>query len=254
MDTEALVKRTLEEHFKLNVEKIPESDARTPDFLVRDGTNEYLVEVKEKEANPALAEAREEAFSRGEIFEVSESLATKSVLQNVVRDGRRQIKAHVTDESTFRIIWVHCVGLAYDATLEQINAGLYGSETVVDFSSDDAFAVICYYFGFSQFFKYRDSIDAVMVTGRKGEATLCINNHSPRYEKLKASALVHAMPVGVKDPIHEEMEGCAFVVDGEVDRSKPDEVLSYLRKKYKTEKLNVMNMRHMEVHMAAPHK
>ncbi len=254
MDTETLVKRTLEENYNLQVEKIPESDKRTPDFLVRDGINEYLVEVKEKEANPALAEEREEAFSKGEIFEVSESLSTKSVLQNVVRDGRRQIKAHVTDESTLRIVWVHCTGLAYDATLEQIIAGLYGSETVVDFSSDEAFAGTCYYFGFSQFFKYRDSIDAVMVTGRKGEATLCINNHSPRYDQLKESVLVQSMPVGVRDPIHEEKEGCAFLVDGEVDRSKPNEVLSYLQKKYRTEKLNVMHMRHMEVHMAVPHR
>lgn len=254
MDIETMVKRTLEEHFNLQVEKIPESDKRTPDFLVRDGKNEYLVEVKEKEANPDLGKAREEAFSKGEIFEVSESLATKSVLQNVVRDGRKQIKEHVTDESTFRVVWVHCTGLAYDATLEQIIAGLYGSETLVDFSSDNAFAGTCYYFGFSQFFKYRDSIDAVMVTGRKGEATLCINNYSPRYEQLKESELVRAMPVGVRDPIHEESEGCAFLVDGDVDRGKPDEVLEYLRKKYNTEKLNVMKMRHMEVHMAVPHE
>jgi hypothetical protein len=254
MDTETLVKRTLEEHFDLQVEKIPESDNRTPDFLARDRTNEYLVEVKEKEANPALGEAREEAFSKGEIFEVSESLATKSVLQNVVRDGRRQIKAHVTDDSTLRIVCVHCTGLAHDATLEQIIAGLYGSEIVVDFSSEEAFAGNCYYFGFSQFFKYRDSIDAVMVTGRQGEATICINNHSPRYDKLKASVLVHSMPAGVRDPVHEEKEGCALLVDGEVDRSKPNEVVSYLQKKYKTEKLNVMTMRHMEVHMAVPHE
>ncbi|PWW40305.1 hypothetical protein DFO83_102123 [Idiomarina loihiensis] len=221
---------------------------------MRDSINEYLVEVKEKEANPALGEAKEEAFSKGEIFEVSETLSTKSVLQNVVRDGRRQIKAHVTDESTFRIVWVHCTGLAYDATLEQIIAGLYGSETIVDCSSDDAFSGTCYYFGFSQFFKYRDSIDAVMVTGSKGEATFCINNHSPRYEQLNASELVQSMPVGVIDPAHEEKAGFGFVVDGEVDRRKPDEVLSYLRKKYKTEKLNVMKVRHMEVHMAVTHK
>jgi hypothetical protein len=254
MDTETLVKRTLEEHFNLQVEKIPESDKRTPDFFVFDGINEYLIEVKEKEANPELGEAREEAFSRGEIFEISEVLATKSVLQNVVRDGRRQIKAHVTDDSTFRVVWDHCTGLAYDATLEQIITGLYGSETVVDFSSDEAFAGTCYYFGFSQFFKYRDSIDAVMVTGRKGEATICVNNHSPRYESFKASVLVQSMPVGVRDPIFEEKEGCAFIVEGEVDRNKPNEVLSYLKENYKTDKLNVMKMRHMEVHMAVPHR
>jgi hypothetical protein len=175
------------------------------------------------------------------------------VLQNVVRDGRRQIKSHVTDESTLRIVWVHCTGLAYDATLEQIIAGLYGSETVVDFSSDDAFAWTCYYFGFSQFFKYRDSIDAVMITSQKSEATLCVNNFSPRYEKLKESVLVKSMPVGVRDPIHEEREGCAFLVDGDVDRNNQNDVLDYLRKKYNTDKLNVMNMQHIEVHMAIPY-
>jgi hypothetical protein len=92
-----------------------------------------------------------------------------------------------------------------------------------------------------------------MITGRKGEATLCINNHSPRYEKLNASVLISSTPVGVRDPIHEEKEGCAFLVDGEVNHSNPSEVLSYLQKKYKTEKLSVMHMRHMEVHMAVPH-
>ncbi|WP_210766238.1 hypothetical protein [Salinicola sp. MIT1003] len=60
MGTETLVNRILEEYFQ--VEEISESDKRTPGFLVRDGTNEYLVEVKEKEANPALGEAKEEAF------------------------------------------------------------------------------------------------------------------------------------------------------------------------------------------------
>jgi hypothetical protein len=34
MDTELMVKRVLEEHFKLHVEKIPESVTKTPDFLV----------------------------------------------------------------------------------------------------------------------------------------------------------------------------------------------------------------------------
>lgn len=254
MNIEMMIKTTLEEHFKLQVEKIPESDARTPDFLVRDGTYEYLIEVKNKQANPELKEEMEKAFSIGEIFGISESLSTKSVLQNVVKDGKRQIEAHVTDESTFRIVWVHCTELAYDATLEQIISGLYGSETLVNFSSDQAVSGTCYYFGFSQFFKYKNSIDAVMVSGRKGESTLCLNNHSPRYEKLKESALVKAMPVGVRDPIHEEKEGGAFLVDTDVDRNKPDDVLNYLKGKYNLDKLNVMKMHHMEVHMAIPYK
>ena len=254
MDTEVLIKQVLEEHFKLQVEKIPESGKRTPDFLVFDGRNQYLIEVKGKEANPEVAQAKEEAFSQGEIFGISESLGAKSVLQNVIRDGRKQIKSHVTDDSTFRVVWVHCTGLVYDVILEQIISGLYGSETVVDFSSDEAFSGTCYYFGHSQFFKYSDSIDAVMVSGNKGETTLCLNNYSPRYSQFKKSSLVQAMPVGVRDPVIEDAEGCAFVVDGEVNRGNPGEVLDFLRSKYKTEKLNVMKMQHMEVHSAIPYR
>ena len=44
------------------------------------------------------------------------------------------------------------------------------------------------------------------------------------------------------------------MVEGEVDRSKPNEVLSYLKEKYKTDKLNVMKMSHMEVHMTVPRR
>jgi hypothetical protein len=76
--------------------------------------------------------------------------------------------------------------------------------TIVDLSSNNAVASTCYYFNFSQFFKYRESIDGVMVSGRKGETTVCINNYSPRYEQFKQSALVKSMPVGVRDPIYEE--------------------------------------------------
>ena len=48
MSTEDLVKRILEENFNLQVEKIPESDKQTPDFLAYDCKNKYLIEVKEK--------------------------------------------------------------------------------------------------------------------------------------------------------------------------------------------------------------
>lgn len=221
---------------------------------MRDGKNEYLVEVKEKQANPDLAEDREEAFGKGEVFKISESLKTKTILQNVVNNGRRQIKSYVTDDSIFRVVWVHCTGLAYDSTREQTICGLYGSVDLVDHSSEEAIMRTCYYFGNSHFFKYSDSIDAVMVSGRKGETALCLNNYSPRYEQLKESALVQTMPDGVRDPIKEEAEGEAFLVDGEVNRGKPEEVLNSLRTKYKTEELNVMHMRQMEVQMAIPDK
>lgn len=253
MSTEDLVKRILEENFNLQVEKIPESDKQTPDFLAYDCKNKYLIEVKGKEGNPKTSNAREKAFSQDEIFKISESLESKNILQDIIRKGRGQIKAHVEDMSIFRIVWVHCTGLTYDATMEQIHAGIYGSETVVECSkSDDAFSGTCYYFGFSQFFKYKETIDAVMITGQRGEAVLCLNNFSPRYSSLKKSSFVKSMTDGVIDPIYEKTSGTAIIMDGDLDRKKPAEVLKYLQKKYKIEKLNVMKISQMEVQMAIP--
>lgn len=254
MDAETYVKELLENHFGLKVEKIPAGETKTPDFLVQAENEEYLIEVKEKEAHPELEKAKEKAFQQEELFQVSESLKTKSVLQNVVRDGKRQIQAFVTNEATFRVLWIHCTGVGYDATVEQIITGLYGSETIVDFSSEDAFSGICYYFGHSQFFKFKDSLDAVLVSNVKSEVILCLNNLSPRYEQIKNSQLVLKMEKGVRDPVEEAKSGKAFLVDSEVDRGKPEEVLEFLKMKYKSEKLQVMKITHFEVHSIVPHK
>ena len=248
MNTENLIKHVLEQNFSLQVEKISESDKQTPDFFAYDCKNTYLIEVKEKKGNLEKNNARKEAFSQDEMFTISEPLESKNILQNIIRKGQRQIKAHVTDELILRIVWIHYTGLTYDATMEQIHAGIYGSEIVAEFGKSNV--VSCYYFGFSQFFKYKDTLDAVMITGKKGEGVLCLNNFSPRYTSLQKSSFVKSMKVGVIDPNYEEGNGTAFIVDNDLDRSKPEEVLKYLQKKYKTEKLGVMNICQMEIQKA----
>lgn len=250
MNTEETIRQVLEEYLELNVEKIPESDTKTPDFLVTDGEYEYLIEVKEKEDNPDIKVARESAFSADELFKISESLAAKSVHQNVVRDGQKQIKAYATNNATLRILWVHCTGLIYDATFEQLISGLYGSETVVDVSSKESSCQTCYYFGFSQFYKYKDSIDAVVVSGVDGTTSVCINNYSPRYAQVIDSMLVKSMKKGIRDPAAEDRDGTALFVDANIDRKKPGEVLSFLQNKYGIGQYAVMQMRQIGLQKA----
>lgn len=253
MSTEEMVRKFLEEHFGLQVEKIPECEQKTPDFFVHNGEEKYLIEVKEKESNPEISQGREKALSNGELYEIAQSIEPKTTLANIVRSGKRQIDSFVEDENTFRIIWVHCSGLAYSATKDQILSGIYGSETVVDWGNEGAFSGTCYYFNESQFFRYRDDIDAVIVSCRNSEVQMCLNNHSPRYQALKSSSLSVNFKQGLCDPLAQEEYGLAFIVDAPIDRSDTNAVLSFLKEKYNTEKLMVMPMNHFEAHVAVPH-
>lgn len=252
MDTEQYVKEVLESHFKLKVEKIPEGDKRTPDFSAYNDKENYLIEVKEKGANPDHDNERELAFENNTIFQLVESLDSKSVLQNVVRDAKKQIDSYADDQDVFRVAWVHCTGTGFAAMPDKIITGLYGSKIVVTSAHDQA--MTCYYFGFSQFYKYKDNLDAVMVSNQRNEFILCLNNFSPRYERIKESQLVLSMPKGVRDPYADNANGKAMIVDGEVDRRNSKEVLNFLKERYNLESVNILNMTHFEVHSSIPYK
>jgi hypothetical protein len=254
MTTEEMVKAVLEQNFNLTVEKIPEGESQTPDYLASDERDKYIIEVKEKADNEAAVEARTEALSNQELFEFSQYLTPRSVTEGVVRSGRRQINAYTEDKNSFRIVWVHCVGLSYEATREQIIAGIYGSTAVADWGSEDAFAGTCYYMNESQFFRYRNDLDAVVITCENSEFKICLNNHSPRYSALKRSLFLSNMEAGVCDPPEEDLRGEAFLVEGPIDRSDRGAVMAYLKEKYNTEKLMVMPMRYVSVHAAVPNE
>lgn len=254
MTVEEMVQKVLEENFGMDVEKIPECQSKTPDYYARNGEEKYLIEVKEKQSNPEVLAGREAALSNGKIFQIAESIQPKSVLENIVRSGKRQISSFAGDDECFRIVWIHCSGLSYDAVREQIVAGLYGSETVADWGKEDGFAGTCYYFNESQFFKYRNEIDAVIISCKNSEVQCCLNDHSPRYSQLKESSLAKTFGEGLVDPVESERLGNAFVVDGAVDRRNSDEVLSFLQGKYETDRLKVMPMEHFEAHTSLPDK
>lgn len=252
MTTEELVKEILEKEFEFDVEKIPECAEKTPDFLATSGKEKYFIEVKEKGSNPELIKAKKSALDDGQLFEVAESIQPKSVLENIVRSGKKQIEIHVDDSSSFRILWIHCIGIAYDATKDQIEAGLYGTETVCDFSDAEATSKLCYYFRESQFYKYREKIDAVIVSTKNGEGELYLNNYSPRFEDIRVSALAAKFGSGTRDPISLVEAGNAYIIDAPLDRSNRDHVLAHLKAEIGSDKLQIINMKHFEAHVAVP--
>lgn len=255
MDAEEMVKGVLEANFGMEVEKIPETGSKTPDFIASLNGETYLFEVKHKQSNPELAQGREAALSDGQLYEIAQKIVPTTVLRNIVGSGIKQLKAFNEAPDSYRIVWIHCDGIAYDAVAEQVFCGLYGADTVVDWSEKNKPRNgDCYYLRHSHFHKYRNDIDAVVISRRNGECRLCLNDHSPRYKQLKYTDFVTTFENGVCDPPKEDEEGTAFLVNGPVDRSDEAAVLDYLKGKYDSDRLTIMTMNHIEAHVAVPHE
>lgn len=83
-----------------------------------------------------------------------------------------------------------------------------------------------------------------MSTTTKGK--LLLNPLSPRYVRMKNSSLIkHFRDSSIIDPIELEKEGKAFLVDSDVDRADEQAVIQYLKEKYKSDKIAVVEMHYM---------
>lgn len=60
----------------LGVERIPERESKTPDFVVRCSKYSYLVELKEKSPDLTRFAEREKRLEAGEVFDESTLSAT----------------------------------------------------------------------------------------------------------------------------------------------------------------------------------
>ena len=78
MSTEDFVGRALRS-LGLDVQPIPVGATKTPDFRVSDGTQTYLLEVKNKFADSDLIRRREKALDSGGVWEEEVRLACQNV-------------------------------------------------------------------------------------------------------------------------------------------------------------------------------
>jgi hypothetical protein len=60
--------------------------------------------------------------------------------------------------------------------------------------------------------------------------------------EFKASPFVKAFGTAVRDPVTDEKEGRAFIVDRDIDRKNQNSVLEFLQQKYSTKPLMSMDM------------
>jgi len=230
------------EDWGLSIYKIPESKVKgeqRPDFEVKCESFTYLVEVKSREDDKNELEEKNEVLSQGKIYGQNKALIRKNTVSGIIRDGCDQLKNYGKD-SWYRIVWLCAIGDAQKAKYEQFKAAIYGKTQMFDLDGD-AYHRPCYFYRDSDFFRYRNTLDAAIVS-TLDEVELCLNPFSVKNVEFKKSTLVKLFKDSVCDPIKDESEGYAYIVDSDIDRKNENAVMSYLRDKYSAPKLSKIDM------------
>ena len=246
--------QSLLEDMGFSVDKLPESEVMTPDFYASKGADHYLIEVKSISPSGELIEKRDRQLESGKVYEESHTLKRQSSITKIVSGAKNQLAAGTPDPNCCRLLCF--VGLGHNATakLDQTEATLFGTWTVTDWTTEDGPSMQCYYFGFSDFYRYCEYIDgALLLDPARDRGRLAVNHHSPRYDIMKDSAMVVAFGDGVLDPLRMEANGTAWVVDSDVDRRDEVAVLEYVKKKYSLgTRVTVMAMDHFSAGVLVP--
>lgn len=224
--------RHILESWGFSVEKIPQSKQdgeKTPDFLVSDATSVYIIEVKKREDDPAETVRRDKTLKDGKLYE----LYLPPVCRTRVRYASIQL-ANNQEGNAFRLIWLIATGRSQEAKSRQLEAALYGTTRMFDL--DEGVPRPCYFFRDSDFFRYRDVLDAAIISTHTS-VKLCMNTLSTRYDSFKQTRLYAHFESDISDPRVEEARGDAYIVDSDVDRKDENAVMADLRSKYRCPKL-----------------
>jgi len=220
----------------LSAHPVPTAAVKTPDLRATASDQHYAIEIKQRQSDRHSKDVfanlqPEESASLAPL-----GIARDTASQSLTRSAVRQLRGEAP--STFRLLWVLCEGFDADTDEEQAKASLLGSQ-IVWCRRPDGKVYWCYFFGESDFWRYRADIDGAFVATLRDSVAnilLLLNPYSPRYESLKVSTLVQNLgPDSVLDVPSDEAAGACLWADFEVDRRETSMVLNLLNKKYGTD-------------------
>jgi hypothetical protein len=255
MTTDSATKQLIQSWLQdkgFDVEEIPVSSTKTPDFLVRDTTHSYLLEVKDKFPDPQTLKERQETLEAGGVYEHQEHLSHDNASSYVISEAYKQLSTYKEKTADFKLVLLFARGLHPEAQRQRFEATLYGTANILDVSTEDSPVTPCYFFFYSDFFRFSDVLDGAVVTDHR-RGNLCLNTQSQRYNDLKQSNLYRLfLPDGVIDPREEEAAGHAYIADWDSRRGDKVLTLQLLKQKYKNPNLLEVNPKLYSGEMRVP--
>ena len=211
--------------------RIKEGSDKRPDFFLSDEHERYYIELKTKYESPERSRIRQDRLRPGQIYMDSLGLRATAAYRSILKKAYEQLTTSSYCESEpLRIPWLLCLGQQASTDVKRFTNMLFGTAYVADFS-DDGEARPCHYFYESLFFKYRDSIDAAIVS-TESQISICLNSYSPRYSRAKSCGLTGILASGLRDPCSLEKAGEAWIADMIGDRKNVSVTLNAVVKKY----------------------
>ena len=212
------------------VTRIPESsDGQQADYSIENGIDQFIAEVKSRGQDVEFERSMEQ-FGHAES---QQTTGRSNPISKQISVATRQIAATADQEpSSLRVIVFVAAGDDPDMQVEQFQATLYGRVYLLREGDAGVVAVPCFYFTFSDFFRFND-VDAAVVITPAG-ARLYINSFAGRRDRLRQSKLHKVLSAAgaVTDPEAQEQRGDAFLADTDIDRRDETAILDYVRRKY----------------------
>jgi len=231
-------------HFGFDLEKIGESDKKSPDFLASDDQYKILLELKTKNESQEVLEERDTVLKTGEIYSKTTPLHRNNKISKLFDKAAKQFHSKKKAiEADFCFLILHASGPATAYHLSQFEASAYGSVKLITYGLNNEPLKDCYYFQNSDFYKHQSIIDGAVFVG-ENNLQFCINDLSPRYEAVKNCGFVKAFTTGVVDPTAKEAAGKAYSVRSNIDRNNEYELIEHIKQKYSIDKVTPFNFMH----------
>lgn len=250
MNIEIWAKNILETEFGYSVTKISENDSKSPDFYVEGFDENFLIELKTKEDDEERIEVFQKALKEGKVAEYIDTTGRKNTISKIIRDASEQLNS-ITTEVHFKLIWLMAVGKNQEMKKDQFKGSLYGNCSIFDL--DATYTIPCYYFNFNDFYHVKNVIDGALISTEES-AQLCLNTLSPNYQKIRESNLAKKFNGACIDPVLEEKAQKAMILDSDIDRRDTGACIKYLKKKYKKDKIQNMQMGYYSANILVPNE
>lgn len=204
------------------------------DYLVKDNSSSYLVEVKGRVED----ERHMEKLMRDGIASKEEVVGRTNPVSKQIREAAEQLQSDFTSHDGFQIIALVAEGHDPPMQATQFESTIYGKvELITEMKDGEARTTPCFYFTYNEFYNLRH-MDAALIlfqTGAKGYSKLCVNNFSPRSREFQLTRLYksHNEHEAICDPRQLEKINHAFIADCNLDRHDEAQILEYVKQKYK---------------------
>lgn len=216
--------------FGFEVSPIAEDPTRPTADLLATQDDRFLIEVKTREDDPEQLREERAQLATGEIVFSGQPYGYATRASEIIRDGVRQLKAHGSRESEFRLLWIVSTGRSPSVKDEQFRATLYGTTNIIHLRPSKPMKQ-AFYFRESAFFRHRKVLDGVVLT-EADQHQLCINDQSVNSRDLRRSAIGSLFEGGILYPPDLEARGEIYLVDSDVDRGDSAAVKQFISSKY----------------------